>query len=70
MKPNTDNNTPYYNRREIYKLTCNTCKLSYVGQTNQAKISASRNIYDISGTITHNQHMPNISYTTDMNMDP
>jgi hypothetical protein len=26
MKPNTVNNTPYYNRSGIYKLTCNTCK--------------------------------------------
>ena len=33
MKPNTDNYTPYYNRSGIYKLTCNTCKLAYVGQT-------------------------------------
>jgi len=33
MKPNTDNNTPYYNRSGKYKLTCNTCKLAYVGQT-------------------------------------
>jgi len=33
MKPNTDNNTPYYNRSRIYKLTCYTCKLAYVGQT-------------------------------------
>ena len=33
MKPNIDNYTPYYNRSGIYKLTCNTCKLAYVGQT-------------------------------------
>jgi len=33
MKPNTVNNKPYYNRSGIYKLTCNTCKLAYVGQT-------------------------------------
>jgi hypothetical protein len=36
MKPNTDNNTPYYNRSGIYKLTCNACKLAYVGQTIQS----------------------------------
>jgi len=35
MKPNTDNYTPYYNRSGIYKLTCNTCKLAYVGQTSR-----------------------------------
>jgi len=33
MKPNTVNHTPYYNRSGIYKLTCNTCKPTYVGQT-------------------------------------
>jgi hypothetical protein len=36
MKPNTVNNTPYYNRSGIYKLTCNTCKLAYVGQTSRS----------------------------------
>ena len=36
MKPNTDNNTPCYNRSGIYKLTCNTCKLAYVGQTSRS----------------------------------
>jgi len=71
MKPNTDNNTPYYNRSGIYKLTCNTCKLAYVGQTSQSlKLRFQEHIRYTSGTITHNQLMPNISYTTDMNMDP
>jgi hypothetical protein len=36
MKPNIDNNTPCYNRSGIYKLTRNTCKLAYVGQTSQS----------------------------------
>jgi hypothetical protein len=36
MKPNTVNNTPYYNRSGIYKLTCNICKLAYVGQTSRS----------------------------------
>jgi hypothetical protein len=36
MKPNTTNNTPYYNRSGIYKLTCNTYKLAYVGQTSRS----------------------------------
>ena len=36
MKPSTDNNTPYYNRSGIYKLTCNTCKLAYVSQTSRS----------------------------------
>ena len=35
MKLNTDNNTPYYNRSGIYKLTCNTFKPAYVGQTSR-----------------------------------
>jgi len=35
MKPSTDNNTPYYNRSGIYKQTCNTWKLAYVGQTSR-----------------------------------
>jgi len=36
VKPNTDNNTPYYNRSGLYKLTCDTCKLAYVGQTSRS----------------------------------
>ena len=36
MKPNTDNNTPCYNRSGIYILTCNTCKLACVGQTRRS----------------------------------
>jgi len=36
MKPNTDNNTPYYNKSGIYKLTCNTYKLAYVAQTSRS----------------------------------
>jgi hypothetical protein len=36
MKPNIVNNTPYYNRTGIYKLTCNTCKLACVGQTSRS----------------------------------
>lgn len=35
MKPDTKNNTPPHNKSGIYKLTCNTCKLVYVGQTSQ-----------------------------------
>jgi hypothetical protein len=35
-KPNTNHSTPYCNRSGIYKLTCNTCKLAYVGQTSRS----------------------------------
>ena len=35
MKPNTSNSTPCYNKSGIYKLTCNTSKLAYVGQTSR-----------------------------------
>ena len=35
MKPKTTNNTQEYNKSGIYKLTCNTCKLSYIGQTSR-----------------------------------
>jgi hypothetical protein len=35
MKPNTADNTPYYNKSRIYKLTGNTCKLAYVGQSSR-----------------------------------
>jgi hypothetical protein len=34
-KPGIRTNTPTHNNRGIYKLTCNTCKLAYVGQTSQ-----------------------------------
>ena len=36
LKPNTNNNIPTYNKCGIYKLTCNTCKLGYVGQTSRS----------------------------------
>jgi hypothetical protein len=32
-KPKISNNTQDHNRSGIYKLTCNTCKMSYIGQT-------------------------------------
>jgi len=66
MKPNTDNNTPCYNRSGIYKLTCNTCKLAYVGQTSQSlKLCFQEHIQYISNNnpqsayaqhILHNRH--------------
>jgi hypothetical protein len=34
-KPKTPNHTQEHNRSGIYKLTCNTCKLSYIGQTSR-----------------------------------
>jgi len=33
IKPLKNHNTPPYNKWGIYQLTCNTCLLSYVGQT-------------------------------------
>ena len=33
VKPKTPSNTQVYNKSGIYKLTCKTCKLSYIGQT-------------------------------------
>jgi len=66
MKPNTDNNTPYYNRSGIYKLTCNTCKLAYLGQTSRSlKLRFQEHIQYIRNNnpqptyaqhIRHNQH--------------
>ena len=34
-KPKIDNNTQERDKSGIYKLTCNTCKMSYIGQTNR-----------------------------------
>ena len=49
MKRNTDNNTPYYNRSGLYKLTCNICKLTYVGQTSRSlKLHFQEHIWYIS----------------------
>jgi hypothetical protein len=36
IKPPTDHHTPLPSKWEIYQLTCNTCNLSYVGQTRRA----------------------------------
>jgi len=32
-KSDSRNSTPSYDESSIYKLTCNTCKLAYIGQT-------------------------------------
>ena len=34
-KSDTKCSTPTHDRRGIYKLTCNTCKLAYIGQTSR-----------------------------------
>ena len=36
IKPPRDHRTPPHNKWGIYKLTCNTCNLSYVGQTSRS----------------------------------
>jgi hypothetical protein len=36
IKPSTNHNTPLHNKWGIYQLTCNTCHLSYVGQTSRS----------------------------------
>jgi hypothetical protein len=35
-KPKTNNRTPEHDKSGIYKLSCNTCHRSYIGQTNSA----------------------------------
>jgi len=70
MKRNTDNNTPYYNRSGIYKLTCNTCKLAYVGQTSRIVKHRFQEYTRYIRYNNHNQHTHNTSYTTDMNAGP
>ena len=35
-KPPRDHHTPPHNKPGIYQLTCNTCNLSYVGQTSRS----------------------------------
>jgi len=35
MKPHSKNNTPTYSKSGIYKLTCSTYKLAYVGETSR-----------------------------------
>jgi hypothetical protein len=33
IKPRFDNTTPEHEKSDIYKVTCNTCHMSYIGQT-------------------------------------
>jgi len=33
IKPKNPEKIPYYNRNGVYKLTCKTCNMSYIGQT-------------------------------------
>jgi hypothetical protein len=44
-KPKMSDKNQDYNMSGIYKLTCNTCKMSYIGQTSHSKI-------EIPGTYT------------------
>jgi len=34
-KPKTNKNTPEHDKSGIYKLTCNTCQRSHIGQTSR-----------------------------------
>ena len=65
-KPPKDRNIPLHNKWGIYQLTCNTCNLSYVGQTSHSlKICFQEHIRYIRNNnpqlasaqhILHNQH--------------
>jgi hypothetical protein len=35
MKPITTDQTPEHEKSGVYKLTCNTCQRSYIGQTSR-----------------------------------
>ena len=54
--------TQQHNKWGIYQLTCNTCNLSYVGQT-----SRSLSIYVTSEATIPNQHTPYTFFKTDTN---
>jgi len=41
-KPKMSNQTPDHEKSGVYKLTCNTCHRSYIGQTSKSKIQISR----------------------------
>jgi len=64
IKPPRDH-TPPHNQCGIYQLTCNTCNLSYVGQT-----SRSLSIYVTSEATIPNQQTPYTFFETDTNTAP
>ena len=41
-EPKILNQAPEHDKSGAYKLTCNTCHKSYIGQTNKSKIKISR----------------------------
>jgi hypothetical protein len=69
MKPKTTNNSQEYNKSGIYKLTCNTCKLSYTGQTSRnLKQRYQEHICYIRHSDTQSAYAQHI-LTTNMNTD-
>jgi len=68
IKPSKDHDIPPHNKWGIYQLTCNTCNLSYVGQTNRnLKICIQEHIRYIRSN-NPNQCLPNIFCKINMNM--
>jgi hypothetical protein len=53
-----------YNMSGIYRLTCNTCKMSYIGQTSGNQNQSYWNVYDTPGTITPYLPTHNMYYKT------
>jgi len=54
IKPKNPEKIPDYNRCGVYKLTCNTCNMSYIGQTGGDLTQRYRE-----HITAPNQHMPN-----------
>jgi hypothetical protein len=61
-KPKTIDKNQNYNTSGLYILTCNTCKMSHIGQTSRIIVKDTGNIYVISGTITTNLPTHSIYY--------
>jgi len=69
IKPPRDH-TPPHNQWGIYLLTCNTCNLSYVGQTSRSLSISYKSIYVTSEATIPNQHTPYTFFKTDTNTAP
>jgi hypothetical protein len=69
MKPYNQKDSQEYDKSGKYKLSCATCNLSYIGQTDWSlKQSYSKHIrYD---KTIHSLLMRNVSYNINVNVDP
>jgi Golgi nucleoside diphosphatase len=57
-KPKIDRNIQEQDKSRVFELACNTCQLSYIGQTNHSLNKDTKNTSDTQITVNPNWHVP------------